>query len=230
MLYKRKTSPALKMDMIIRVLLAFLFIGFFSCTGDKPVNTESVRKEIKSREAIKITEAEIMSKAQVIGSEIAVTTKQTLGKNLKNALQSGGVENAISFCNLNAMPLVDSLSKKYDADIRRVTLKARNPDDLPTEIEQNILEAYQYQWNDSIPLKENVQLVQGDRYLFTKPILVDNALCLTCHGSSDNGLTQETNEFIKLKYPMDKATGYNLGDLRGMWSISIPKKKIIQSF
>jgi len=218
------------MDKKTNILFALLLSSLFSCTTDKRLNNEAVQEEIKSREAIKITEAEILSKVQVIGNEIAVTAKKTLGKNLKNALQQGGVENAISFCNLNAMPLVDSLSKKIDAKIRRVTYKARNPNNIPTDVEKSLLEAYQFQWNDSIPLKENVQPLEGDIYLFTKPILVDNALCLTCHGALENGLSQETKDFIKLKYPMDKATDYKLGDLRGMWSISIPKKKIIQSF
>jgi hypothetical protein len=216
-------------NLIISATASFLLLVVFHCTSDKKVDTESVKKEIKSREIKKVTEAEIINKVQELGNAVALGTKQTLGKNLQSALQSGGVENAISFCNLNAMPLVDSLSKNYDAVIKRVSLKVRNPEDAPTELERELLEAYEYQMKNSAEMKPNVQALGDDQYLFTKPIMVENALCLTCHGTFENGLTQETDDFIKSKYPEDKATGYEIGDLRGMWSITFPKKNIIQS-
>jgi len=124
---------------------------------------------------------------------------------------------------------VDSLSKNYGAVIRRVSLKMRNPQDQPSDLEKELLDAYAYQRENSAELKENVQPVGEDQYLFTKPIMVENALCLTCHGTFENGFTKETDAFIKSKYPEDQATGYEIGDLRGMWSITFPKKKIVQS-
>jgi len=210
-------------------IVIFLSLCLYNCTSDKKVNTEAVKKEIESREVKKVTEAEIVSKVRELGNAAALGTKQTLGKNLQSALQAGGVENAIGFCNINAMPLVDSLSTRYGAVIKRVSLKARNSEDIPNEIERKILEAYQFQKENDGDLSENVQPLGEDQYLFTKPIVVDNALCLTCHGTLQNGLTTETQEFIKSKYPQDKATGYEIGDLRGMWSITFPKKKVIQT-
>jgi hypothetical protein len=108
-------------------------------------------------------------------------------------------------------------------------LKVRNPKDYPSELEKQILEAYKFQLNDSLGLQANVQPIGEDQYLFTQPIMVEGALCLTCHGKPENGLLKETNDFIKSKYPKDQATGYEIGDLRGMWSITFPKKKVIQS-
>lgn len=204
-------------------------IFFLSCTSDKKIDKEAVKREIKSREIKKVTEAEIISKVHEIGNLIALTTKQTHGKNLQQALQTGGVENAIEFCKLNATPLVDSLSKKYDADINRVSLKARNTSHKPDDMEKKILEAYAYQGQDSIPLKPNVQPIGENKYLFTKPIVVDNALCLSCHGTYENGLLKSSDDFIKSKYPDDQATGYEIGDLRAIWSITISKKVVVQS-
>jgi hypothetical protein len=212
------------------LFFVLILSGLISCTTDKRVNNEAVKKEMAAREIKKITEAEIVSKVHDIGSMIAMSTKKTLGKNLQQALMSGGVENAIRFCKINAMPLVDSLSRQFDASIKRVTKKARNPDDLPNDLESTILDAYEQQLNDSLKLQANVQKIDEANYLFTQPIFIDNALCLTCHGSLENGLTEETKNFIKEKYPDDKATGYAIGDLRGMWSITLSKKKIVQSF
>jgi len=214
---------------IVLISLIFALNSIWSCTSDKRVDKESVKQELENREIKKITEAEIVTKVHEIGNSIALNTKKTLGKNLQKALQEGGVENAISFCNINALPLVDSLNKHYNAKIKRVTLKARNPNNLPSSAEKELLEAYAFQWADSIPLQTNVQVIEENTYLFTKAILIDNALCLQCHGSMENGLSKETADFIKSKYPSDSATGYDLGDLRGMWSITIPKKVVVQS-
>ncbi|MCK5703729.1 MAG: DUF3365 domain-containing protein [Cyclobacteriaceae bacterium] len=200
-----------------------------SCTSDRKVNSEAVRKEIKSREIKRATEAEIVSKVQKIGNSIVLSAKKMLGKNLKQSIESGGVENAVSFCNLNAMTLIDSLNRSFGVEIRRASLKARNQSDLPNALEKALLEAYAYQWKDSIPLQTNVQALDENRYLFTKPIHIDNDLCLKCHGTMENGLSKEIDDFIKLKYPNDKATGYQIGDLRGIWSITIPKKMVVQS-
>lgn len=208
---------------------AVVFVLAWSCTSDKKVTNDAVQAEIKNREIVKVSEADLLSKVLEIGNSIALTTKNTLGKNLKEALSEGGVENAIGFCNLNAMPLVDSLSKQSDAKIRRVSLKARNALDIPNDLERKLLEAYEFQHKDSLPLQANVQALENDQYLFTKPIIVDNALCLSCHGTLDNGMLKSTDDFIKSKYPRDQATGYEIGDLRGMWSIVMPKKMVVQS-
>lgn len=199
------------------------------CSSDKKVDQQAVKEELKKREIKKIPEAEIIKKVYDIGEEIASNAQKTLAKNLKSAIVSGGVENAISFCNIKAMPLIDSLSKQYGAEIKRVSMKYRNPNDKPNELEQEILEAYAAQLKDSTSLKTNVQVLDDNSFLFTKPIMITNPLCLNCHGMESNGLTKETRDFILTKYPDDKATGYKLGELRGMWSITIPKKKVVLS-
>ena len=217
--------------MDIRFILSvFIIAVFYSCTTDKKVDGDAIRREMNNREIVHATEAEIVQKAHEIGNEIAVNSQKALGKKLQGALGSGGIENAIGYCSLQALPLVDSLSKQYNAEIRRVSKKNRNPADVPSDLEMQILEAYETQQADSIPLTTNVQPLENGNYLFTKPIIIDNALCLTCHGTNDNGLTMTTVDFIKSKYPEDKATGYQLGDLRGMWSIVLPKKIIVQTF
>lgn len=211
------------------IILVMISLMAWRCSTDRKTDSQAVKEEIENREIKKITDAEIIAGVLEIGNTVAAGAKQTLGKNLQDALQGGGVENAISFCNLNAMPLVDSLKKIYGAEIKRVSRKTRNSKDEPNELEREMLEAYAFQWKDSLPMNANVQVIDGDKYLFTKPILIDNSLCLTCHGKPENGLLKTTDEFIKSKYPEDQATGYEMGDLRGMWSIVISKKKVIQS-
>ena len=216
-----------KYKISLAVLGFILVIG--ACTSDKKIDQKAVKEEIESREIKKITEAEIIAKVEELGNLVAANAKKTLGSNLQKAIKSGGLEHAISFCNIKAIVLTDSLSRQYSAEIRRISLKPRNSQNIPNEIEKQILDAYEHQWKDSIPLQTNVQPIEEKRYLFSKPIMIDNGLCLNCHGNHQNGLLEQTRDMIQKKYPNDKATGYRMGDLRGMWSISFPKKQVVQS-
>ncbi len=212
-------------------LIAALLLGsMWYCTSEKKVDSASIREEINNREIVHISEAEIVQKAHELGTSIATASQQALGKKLQGAINEKGVLYAIDYCNLKAVPLVDSLSMQYKAIIRRVSEKNRNPGNIPSAMELQILEAYETQVADSIKPATNVQPLGDDRYLFTKAIIIDNALCLNCHGSAENGMLKTTADFLLTKYPEDKATGFQMGDLRGMWSIVIPKKNIVQAF
>ena len=77
---------------------------------------------------------------------------------------------------------MDSLEQQYDAEIKRVSMHYRNPEDQPDGTEKKILEAYQYSLDSGYSLSDNVQKVGSQFILYTKPIVIDNPLCLNCHG------------------------------------------------
>jgi hypothetical protein len=52
------------------------------------------------------------------------------------------------------------------------------------------------------------------------PITVSQPLCLQCHGS-EREIAAATRKAILDIYPNDKATGYALNDLRGIWRITV---------
>ena len=62
------------------------------------------------------------------GDEITNLAQATLLGNVSKAMQTGGPEYAVEFCNLKAFSLVDSLSKLNNCTISRVSDKNRNPD------------------------------------------------------------------------------------------------------
>ena len=53
--------------------------------------------------------------------------------------------------------------------------------------------------------------------IYLKPILVQ-APCLSCHGPFEQ-IGPDVKQILQTKYPDDKATGYQLDDLRGAVSI-----------
>jgi replication fork clamp-binding protein CrfC len=152
------------------------------------------------------------------GKAIATATFTSLSGQLQKAIKDGGVPNALEYCNLAALPLVDSLSKVHKATIRRTSLKVRNPKDSPTALEAKVLLEYANQFQNGEELKAMVLEVDTQTNAFFAPIML-NEFCLQCHGKVGKTLSAENYQIIQKIYPQDKAIGYVTGDLRGIWSI-----------
>lgn len=156
------------------------------------------------------------------GQQIAGTTFQHLSGRLQAAMQSGGVEEAVAVCQLAASPLVDSLSQAFKADIRRTALRVRNPNNTPNEQEKAQLVQYEQTKTNGQPMRPQVVDLGNGQMAFYGPILAAE-LCLKCHGTVGETITQQDHALIKNRYPADQATGYQAGDLRGIWSITFAK-------
>ncbi len=170
--------------------------------------------------------AEMLKGALTKGGEIAGQAQKVLSSRLKRELGKGGPEQAIRFCQQGVHPLIDSLNNRYRAEIRRVSFKARNPADRPRPVESQILRAYEEAFKRSDDLKDQVQEIDDHTVLFTRPIIVDKAVCLKCHGIPGKDIAPATLKILHALYPDDEATGYSLSDFRGMWSIRIPESPV----
>ena len=174
----------------------------------------------------KTSDAQVESLAMERGNAIATASQEALASNLKGAIQRGGVQEAFKFCNVQAMPITDSLSQAYDATIRRATLWVRNPADEATETERKILEKYHEQMQSGESPDPQVINLDEEYVLYTKPIAIKNGLCLNCHGEVGKQVQQQTYQLIQERYPEDEATGHKMGDLRGIWSIRLNKSSL----
>jgi N-acetylglucosamine-6-phosphate deacetylase len=75
----------------------------------------------------------------------------------------------------------------------------------------------------------NIQKIEnGEVYLYSKSIIIPGGLCLNCHGEPGKDINDETLKKLNELYPQDQAKGHQIGDLRGMWSIKIPKKEVVK--
>ena len=185
---------------------------------------------MKTHEIKKISDVDILNKALEIGNELAKSSQSALSEKLIESMKKNGVAESIKFCNEVAPPLTDSLSSEYQAIIKRTSNRLRNPRNQPDAIESQLLDAYQYSFDNQLELKESVQMVDDEKsVLFTKPIMLKNPVCLNCHGELGKNLKSENNILLQSLYPSDSATGYKLNDFRGMWSIILDKKKIVNA-
>jgi hypothetical protein len=157
------------------------------------------------------------------GQAIATETFGLLSSNLQNAIQSGGISNALPFCSLAASPLTAGMAEKHGVTLRRVTHKARNPAGKADAIELAVLKTFEGSLsmgtNPPSPLVTN--LVTGQATYFA-PIVLNKELCLKCHGEPEKEIAAADLRVIRNLYPQDEATGFKQGDLRGAWRIDFP--------
>ena len=189
----------------------FIFLTF-SCLILLTSCQTSVQKNKLSLEK----QADLISK----GKKITMLSFKALSGEVMKALQEGGVQHAIAYCHLQASPLIDSLSLVDKAKISRVSDKYRNPSNKPGDLDLTVIKSYQQQLANGLELQPHLELT-GDEVVFYSPILILNPACLQCHGEPGSTMGQDHFDFIKSKYSGDLATGYKLGELRGVWKIEM---------
>jgi len=157
------------------------------------------------------------------GKESAKLLLKTLGKNMKAHMKKGGPMEALSFCSNEAYALTENVNKKLPkgVKVKRISLKYRSPANQPQPDEAKVLEAMQNLKDANVVLpKHFVQKADKKVYKFYKPLVINKGVCLKCHGDIKD---TELKRAIAERYPVDKATGYKMGDLRGAIVVTIDK-------
>jgi hypothetical protein len=149
-----------------------------------------------------------------------------LGAEMKKELTANGPEAAITVCRDKAPQIAGEMSRKNGWKVTRVSLKVRNPLlGTPDAWEQAALKKLQDRLSagekpETLDMAEIVTEPAGRFLRFAKGIPVQTA-CLACHGGPDD-VTPNVKAKLADAYPMDKATGYSVGMLRGAVSIKKP--------
>lgn len=155
----------------------------------------------------------------LLGDSISIEMQNVLLQNVAGAIQKGGTDYAVDYCNVNAIPITDSIANRHTMFIQRLSYKNRNPGNaFQTQMDSLAWQKIKSEKADFIEQDKS-----GDVFYY-KPILMAMPTCIKCHGGKTE-ITQSTQKIIAQKYPNDKAIGYEIGDLRGMWKIKIQEKQ-----
>ena len=176
----------------------------------------------------KVTDQQIKDTAMTEGNRIASAAQKALGGQLKKAIGEGGPRHAVQFCNTAAYPILDTLTTGLDVKIKRASLRLRNPKNAANDVEKKILDQYQGLLSGETELQPVVEFPDKNQILYAKPILLNNPLCLNCHGTVGTETSNETYALIKNLYPNDNAANHKLGELRGIWSITFDKEDLVR--
>ncbi|MCE4565319.1 DUF3365 domain-containing protein [Maribellus sp. CM-23] len=156
---------------------------------------------------------EFYHKFQKEGDAITSQVQGVLLSNVAGAIQKGGTEHAVEFCNVKATSLVDSLSQAFSCNISRVSDKNRNPENALNKTEAELWKLFAKNTQADTLLEINNKITYYKRINTAMPA------CLKCHGDPANDINGATLEKIQTLYPQDLATGYKLNDFRGLWKV-----------
>lgn len=201
----------------ILISIFVLALTLSSCQNNKSQD----QTDQKKTEPVQVEKKE-QKDYKSIGLEYAIGTKAELGKNLMTKMKEDGPIHALEFCNVQAMPITDSMSKKYNADIKRVSDKNRNSANAASEKEIEYIRQFSQMVSNEDQVEPIIETTE-DKVKFYYPITT-NSMCLKCHGKVGEDIATETyNKIIEL-YPEDKAIGYQENEVRGIWRIYFDKE------
>ncbi|MEN8928595.1 MAG: DUF3365 domain-containing protein, partial [Flavobacteriales bacterium] len=146
-------------------------------------------------------------------------TKSTLGKNLMAAVKELGPAGAVEFCNIQAIPITDSMSQLYNAHIKRVTDKPRNPNNQANE--EEIAFINQLKEDKANGIKTAPKVTQSNGKKLGYYAIETNTMCNKCHGEKESQISSDTYRKIVKLYPEDKAIDYKENEIRGIWVVEI---------
>lgn len=139
---------------------------------------------------------------------------------LKAALLAGmseGPAHAIDVCRLEA-PAIAAAASVEGVRVGRTSHRLRNPDNLPPAWVAPLLDDYV---RDPTGLAPRAVALPDGRAGYVEPIVVQ-PLCLACHGES---LAPEVAARLREAYPDDRATGFDVGDFRGLYWAELPTQQ-----
>ena len=157
-----------------------------------------------------------------LGDSAAMSLVRTLGGRLNGQLASHGPAGAIRFCAGEAQALTDSVGAALGPgwEVKRTTRQTRNPSNAPDSLEAVALERFAAAAEAGEEMTSYVQRTPAGHYRYYMPLRMGH-MCLECHGPRD-GLDHEVRNLLDARYPVDQATGYAEGDLRGVVRVTIP--------
>jgi hypothetical protein len=137
------------------------------------------------------------------------------------AAMSQGVPAAIETCHTQAPALTAAVAKE-GAVVGRATRKPRNPKNEAAGWQAEALAHFEELKTKGTPLagQQFAKKLPDGRAAYAEPLVIQE-VCLTCHGAA---LAPEVQAALAEKYPSDRATGYTVGDLRGVAWVELPAK------
>ncbi|SFV69958.1 Cytochrome c family protein [hydrothermal vent metagenome] len=185
----------------MKLLIITLSVFLLSCQ-ETSVKLNKIEKQALKKEAITLVKK--------FGGQ--------LKPQLKKALKSKGPMYAVKVCAKKAPEIAKKINaNNSDWNIKRVSLKNRNPNAKPDSWEEKVLKMFndRHAKGESAKKMAYSEVVNG-KFRFMKAQGTEK-VCLTCHSKN---VAQPIKDAIHKYYPNDKATGYSLGDIRGAFSLT----------
>jgi hypothetical protein len=162
---------------------------------------------------------------QAEARQVASTVPPRLLAVLQAEIARGGAAGAVEVCRDKAPAMARTASEESGWAIRRVSLRNRNPKAVPDAWERATLEDFDRRAAAGVPPAqlERAEIVSdgGRRLQRYMRALPTQDLCTQCHGTPDRISPAVAAKLAQL-YPQDRATGYQVGQIRGAITLLRP--------
>ncbi len=153
------------------------------------------------------------------GQAIAAQAFGVLSSRLGKAIADAGLTNAIQFCSVHGITLTTAVGVTNEVVLRRVTHRPRNTQNRADTNELELIRYFESELNKGATPQPAIGTNRTGFYTYYAPIVLTLPLCLNCHGQPGQDIQPEVLTQLKATYPADDATGFKLGQLRGLWSV-----------
>ena len=217
----RRLCPAGAERALAHFCVPLLALAFAGCSPDQVEHLKDSKRigiEAENWEVKRIMPRDLLQATRWAGDSLTATADSLLRRTLARELAAGGVARALSFCRPETYRPVDSLAGVLKATAHRVSTRPRNPAALAA------LPAAEMQPDTLRIIRRPSQEV----FFYQRPIVLNNQLCLRCHGEVGQDIAKVDYALIKAKFPQDQATGYRLGQPIGAWQISLQRPGVAE--
>ncbi len=165
--------------------------------------------DVVDKDALTETENTQYAAAEAARDELA----KTLMARLAEGMKAGGPPTAIGVCKEAAPEIAATISRAMGLTIGRCSFRLRNP--------ENAAPSWALPYVKSRRAESLILRNPDTGALATLFPIKVQAQCLPCHGPTDN-IAPAVRAALISAYPEDSATGFNEGDLRGWFHVTVP--------
>lgn len=139
---------------------------------------------------------------------------------LKQGIKADGHAASVKLCNLQAPAITKASSAEGGATewtVSRSSLKLRNPSNAAEGWIEAVMQDFEKRKAAGEPAKDIAHTEVRDGKFYLVKAIPTKPGCIACHGES---IAEDVKVKLAELYPNDKATGFNVGDIRGVFIAS----------
>ena len=218
----------MNIDRMVLTTLVAMSLGVFGCEQKQAAGTPALKpsseapaSESQTMPATSAAEPSPTKQESASSSEVEETravhvaqaTLAPFKKQLKETLMAAlaeGPEKAIDVCR-EVAPKLAAQASSPEVEVGRSALKLRNPNNAPRSWLKPVLSEFAALGKPEG--QHRVVPLAAGGYGYAETIVLGQP-CMLCHGTA---ISAPIAKRISEQYPNDQATGFSLGDLRGVF-------------
>ena len=209
------------MRYFLRAAGAALLLLTAACRPDQIEHLKDSKRigiEAENWQVKRIMPADLLRATRWAGDSLTRYADRELRRVLTEKLAQGGVAAALPYCRPETFASVDSVAKVLQANAQRVSSRPRNP------AHQAALAPSDLQPDTA----RQVERPNTENFFYQRPIVLNDALCLRCHGTVGQNITAADYALIQKQYPQDQAIGYALGQPMAVWRVTMKRPGVAE--